>query len=90
MANVKLIKYGHEYCQPCRLIAPILTEISIEFKDQITVKDENTYTMEPLELVAANIRAVPTIILKKDDVEVWRHVGLTTKETLISKIKELL
>jgi hypothetical protein len=46
--------------------------------------------MEPLELVAANIRAVPTIILKKDDVEVWRHIGLTSKETLVSKIKELL
>ena len=83
MKSLKLVKYGHEQCQPCRLIKPILTEISDEFSQSLDFVDKDTMQMTDMtELQNAKIKAVPTMILFKDDVEVWRHVGLISKDAL--------
>lgn len=89
MEKFILEKYGHEYCNPCRLLAPILKEIEDKYKDKITVVDYNTYDMDPAKLAAAKITAVPTLILIKDNMEIWRQVGLLTKEQLFNKLDEL-
>lgn len=90
MSNLKLNKYGHEYCQPCRLLAPILDEIKTEFQGKVDVIDHNTYTMDPLDLSKINLRAVPTLILQKDGVEIWRNVGLLSKQQIAEKLQEYL
>lgn len=90
MSNLTLNKYGHEHCQPCRLLAPILDEIKTEFQGKIDVIDHNTYTMDPLDLSKINLRAVPTLILQKDGVEIWRNIGLLKKEQIVEKLNEYL
>lgn len=90
MANLKLTKFGHEYCGPCKVLKPILNEIVTQFGDKIQFEDVDTYNSDPQVLTNAGIRAVPTIILSKDGNEVWRHVGLTNKDFIEKKINENL
>ena len=87
---LKLTKFGHEYCQPCKVMKPILNEIVTQFGDKIQFEDVDTYNSDPQILVNAGIKAVPTMILTKDGVEVWRHVGLTNKNFIENKINENL
>ena len=90
MANLKLTKYGHEYCGPCRTIKPILTELVKQFGDKLDFEDVDTYNTEPQRLIDAQIRAVPTLILTKDGNEVWRQVGLVSRDVIEAKISENL
>jgi thioredoxin 1 len=90
MANLKLTKFGHEYCNPCKVMKPILTEIVNQFGDKLQFEDVDTYNSDPKVLIDAGIRAVPTLILSKDGNEIWRHIGLTNKEVIETKINENL
>jgi len=88
--TLKLTKYGHEFCQPCKTIKPILTEIVKKFGDKLEFEDVDTYNTEPQRLIDSQIRAVPTLILTKDGNEVWRQVGLISRDAIEAKISENL
>ena len=86
--TLKLIKYGHEYCSPCRTLKPILEKISKEYIDIVDFVDVDTYKANPDDVLNAQIRAVPTIILLKDNQEIWRQVGFVSEQVIVDKIKE--
>lgn len=88
MEKLELIKYGHNYCQPCKFVEPILQKVADENKEKVSYKAYDTYQMTPEELTSASLKAVPTIIIRKNGEEVWRHVGVIDKEALTNKIKE--
>lgn len=88
MPEFKLIKYGHEYCGPCKIIKPYVLEVIEILKDRVSFEDKDTYELSPEELLEKNIRGVPTLILEKDGVEVWRRVGLLSKESLLKEINQ--
>jgi len=82
MKPLKLIKYGHDQCPPCISMKPILAEIAQEFADIMDFFDIDTNTIDPQEAKNVGLRAVPLIILAKNNLEVWRHVGSIDKNTL--------
>lgn len=90
MKTLKLIKYGHEYCSPCRTLKPILKELETEFSDKVEFVDKDTYAIPVGEVVDAGIKAVPTLILIKDNSEVWRNVGLLSKDAIKKVIENNL
>lgn len=90
MGELKLTKFGHQYCGPCKMIKPILEEVVKNYGEKLKFEDVDTYNTDPQILSNAQIRAVPTLILTKDGVEVWRQVGLTDKGTIENKINENL
>lgn len=44
--------------------------------------------VDPVVLTNYKIRNIPVLIITKDNVEVWRHVGSISKVELEEKIKE--
>jgi len=88
MKTLKLEKYGHEYCGPCKTMGLYLPEVVEQLKDIAEFEDVDTYNVDPERLKLASIRAVPTLILFKDGVEVWRHVGVLSKDSIVEKVKE--
>lgn len=82
MKTLKLVKYGHEYCGPCKTLKPILKELETEFSDKVEFVDKDTYSIPMEEVISAGIKAVPTLILYKNDVEIWRNVGLLSKDSI--------
>ncbi|MEM7194845.1 MAG: thioredoxin TrxA [Pseudomonadota bacterium] len=76
-----LIDYWAEWCGPCKMIAPILDELSEEYGDKIKVVklniDDNPETPPKY-----NIRGIPTLmIFKGGNVEATK-VGAVSKSQL--------
>ena len=81
---LKLLKFGASYCAPCRSLTPILEEL----KDKVTIEDIDVDEVDPVVLTNYKIRNIPVLIITKDNVEVWRHVGSISKVDLENKLKE--
>jgi len=81
-----LVDFFATWCGPCKMIAPILEEVSNELNDVEIVKvdvDEN------LPLAGEfRISGVPTLVLFKDGQEIDRVVGFMVKKDLINWIKK--
>jgi thioredoxin 1 len=81
---LKLLKFGASYCAPCRSLVPILEEL----KDKVVIEDIDVDEVDPVVLTNYKIRNIPVLIITKDNVEVWRHVGSISKVDLENKLKE--
>lgn len=81
---VKLLKFGANWCAPCRSLVPILEEL----KDKVVIEDIDVDEVDPVVLTNCKIRNIPVLIITKDNVEVWRHVGSISKVDLENKLKE--
>lgn len=87
--GVKVIDFWAEWCGPCRMIAPIIEELSEEMKDKALIGKVNVDD-NPDVATRYGIRSIPTILILKDGEIVHRHVGTTTKAVLADKIAEHL
>ncbi|MCG3201164.1 MAG: Thioredoxin 1 [Gammaproteobacteria bacterium] len=80
-----LVDYWAEWCGPCRMIAPILDEISQDYAGRLKVAkvniDENRDTATKF-----NIRGIPTLMLFKDGGVAATKVGALSKSQLAAFI----
>jgi thioredoxin 1 len=78
----KLLDFGRGICIPCKKMAPILKELSEEYKGRVVIKVIEVY--EDRELTEANkIRLIPTqIFFDSKNQEVFRHEGFMDKEQI--------
>ena len=81
---LKLIKFGASWCGPCRSLVPILEEL----KSRLIIEEIDVDEVDPVVLTNYKIRNIPVLIITKDNVEVWRHVGSISKAELENKLKE--
>ena len=69
-----LLDFWAEWCGPCKMIAPILDELAVEYKDRLRIAklniDENPQTPPRF-----GIRGIPTLIAFKGGREVARQTG---------------
>jgi thioredoxin 1 len=65
--NIEVLKFSASWCGPCRVLANTLKDV-----EGITPVDIDT-EMETARL--HNVRSVPTLVFKKDGVEVHRISG---------------
>lgn len=78
-----LVDFYTPYCGPCKQLAPILEKLE-------NVKLVKVDVSENIELGSMyNVTAVPTLIFFKDGQQVYRTMGLQSKELLQCKIDEL-
>lgn len=84
-----IVDFWAEWCGPCRMIAPIIEELSEEYKDKALVGKVNVDN-NPNVAMKYGIRSIPTILILKDGEVVHKHVGTTTKAVLAEKIESHL
>ncbi|MFA5146649.1 MAG: thioredoxin [Candidatus Omnitrophota bacterium] len=84
-----LIDFWATWCMPCKIIAPLVEELSDELAGEIKVAKTNVDDSPELatELSVLNI---PTLILFKDGKEVTRIIGVNSKEAIKAKISSVL
>ena len=78
----KLLDFGRGICIPCKKMAPILQELSEEYKDRVIIKIIEID--QEKELTRVNqIRLIPTqIFFDSKNKEVFRHEGFMYKEEI--------
>src|SRR4030042_6503975 len=83
----KLLDFGAGTCIPCKRMAPILRELSEEYKGRVAIRIIEVY--QDRELTRINgIRLIPTqVFFDAKKQKVYRHVGFMDKEQ-IKKIFE--
>ena len=82
-----LVDFWAEWCQPCKMIGPLLEEISDEMKDRIVIAKHNI-DENPNQPTKYGVRGIPTMLLFKDGELKATKVGATTKSNIISWIRE--
>ncbi len=80
-----LLDFYAEWCGPCRMVSPLVDEISEENADikvcKINVDDEP-------ELVAAfNVSSIPTLVVVKDGAVSAQAVGARPKQAILDMLK---
>jgi len=60
-----LIDFYADWCQPCKMVSPILAEIKKEFGDQLKIVKINVDKNQQLSS-RYNIRSIPTLMLFKN------------------------
>jgi thioredoxin 1 len=82
-----LVDYWAEWCGPCKMIAPILDEVSHAYEGKLQVAKMNVD--ENREIPAQfGIRGIPTLMLFKDGKLAATKVGALSKAQLIDFIDE--
>ena len=78
----KLLDFGRGICIPCKKMAPILQELSEEYKDRVIIKIIEID--QEKELTRINrIRLIPTqIFFDSNNKEIFRHEGFMYKEEI--------
>lgn len=80
-----LVDFWATWCGPCKMLAPVIDEISAEQQGKVNVGkidiDEN-----PDLAARFGVMNIPTVILFKDGEEVSRSVGLVPKDRLLAML----
>jgi len=78
----KLLDFGRGQCIPCKAMAPVLKELSEEYKDRVIIKIIEI-DQEPNLTRANQIRLIPTqIFFDSKNQEVYRHEGFMDKDQI--------
>ncbi len=83
--GVTLVDFWAEWCGPCKMIAPILEEVSKEYQGKITVAKMDVDANQAVPALFG-IRGIPTLILFKDGQAAAQKVGALAKGQLTSFI----
>ncbi|MEZ4908052.1 MAG: thioredoxin [Saprospiraceae bacterium] len=85
-----IIDFYADWCGPCKMVAPILEELSDTYKDQVKIYKLDTEAERELAAVFG-IRSIPSILFIPTNGKPMMQVGALPKSTLIDVIeKELL
>ena len=76
-----LVDYWAEWCGPCKMIAPILDEISKDYEGKLQIAKVNVDENQAVPS-KYGIRGIPTLMLFKNGAQVAVKVGALSKSQL--------
>jgi thioredoxin 1 len=84
-----LVDFTAAWCGPCKMISPILDELSVEQADKLQIAkidvDEN-----PQTTLKYDVMSMPTLILFKDGVPERKLIGARGKNHLLNELSDVL
>ncbi len=87
--GVTMVDFWAPWCGPCRMIAPIIEELSEDFEGKATIAKVNTDEEQDIS-VKYGIRSIPAILFFKDGEVVDQMVGAASKDAFAEKINSIL
>jgi thioredoxin 1 len=83
--GVVLVDFWAAWCGPCKMMAPVLNELSEEVDGKVTIGKVN---VEEQKMTSSKfkIRSIPTMILFKNGKEIHRFMGYKSKDYLLKEL----
>ena len=81
-----IVDFWAEWCGPCKMLTPILEELSNEMKNEINVVKVNLDENQDLAM-KYSIRSIPTLLLFKEGNLIDTKVGLLPKSEIVTWFK---
>jgi thioredoxin 1 len=84
-----VVDFWAEWCGPCRMVAPVIEELSKEYSGKIVVAKCDVDS-NPAVSAKYGIRNIPTVLFFKNGVIADKQVGAVPKSNFVNKINALL
>ena len=84
-----LVDFWAPWCGPCRMVAPVVDEIAVQYDGKLKVVKVNT-DENPQVANQYGIRSIPTLMIFKDGEKKDIVVGAVPKTTLASTVEKYL
>lgn len=81
-----LLDFWAEWCGPCRMVGPLVEEISTEFAGNAIVGKVDVDSNPEISM-KFGIRNIPTILYFKNGLVVDKQVGAAPKQVLAGKLQ---
>lgn len=84
-----LVDFWAEWCGPCKMIAPVVEELSKDYDSKAVIGKVNVDEQQALS-ERFGIRSIPTILFFKDGEIVDQVVGYVPKNELSKKLDKIV
>lgn len=84
-----IIDFYADWCGPCKMIAPVLEELSEEYQGKMNVYKINTED-EPDLAGAFGVQSIPTLLFVPQDGKPQMAMGALPKESLQEVMKDVM
>ena len=84
-----MIDFYADWCQPCKMVAPILDELQEEYKGKIVIYKVNTEEQQELAQVFG-VQSIPSLLFVPQEGQPQMAQGALPKETFKKAIADVL
>ncbi len=88
-SEITVLDFWAEWCSPCRMLSPIIDEVSEQIDSNINIGKVNV-DINPDAAAKYGIRSIPTVIFLKNGEVVDKFVGLQNKDQILERINKLI
>ncbi|RLD35207.1 MAG: thioredoxin [Bacteroidetes bacterium] len=81
-----LIDFSAEWCQPCKMMPPILKDVKKQLGERIRILKVDV-DRNPAIAQKYQIRNVPTLMVFKNGQVVWRQAGVIPAQQLLQMLQ---
>jgi thioredoxin len=84
-----IIDFYADWCQPCKIVAPILEELQEEYGEKLNIYKVNTEEQRELSAIFG-IQSIPSLLFVPVDGQPQMAMGALPKDTFKQAISEVL
>jgi thioredoxin len=84
-----IVDFYADWCGPCKMVAPVLEDLSEDFSGKLNVYKVNTEEEQELAAVFG-IRSIPSLLFVPVEGQPQMAMGALPKETLVKAFKDVL
>ena len=87
--TVTMVDLGAKSCIPCKMMAPILEELSTEYRGKVAILFIDVW-QNPDQAKKFKVSMIPTqIFFDRAGHEIYRHSGFMDKNTIVAQLSQM-